>query len=817
MPRIYLNRGWRFTDTFSDDLIRVPMRDGTEVSIPHTVAEVPFHYFDSSVYEKDACYQRTLFAPLSWRGRCVLLTFEAVGHYACVYVNGREVGEHRCGYTAFTIEISDYLSFGRDNLITVRCDSRESINQPPFGHAIDYMTFGGIYRDVYLEVKSPVYMKDVFYQPTLTESPHTNGMSLEMLQSLTMQGKLFSTIELSMEAKKMAQQHRLFVCQFLDNRQISNQPLSVEGKTTTLAGNVHIWDVSNPRVYEIRTEIRLDGETVDTDVRSIGFRDIKVQAKGLFLNGRRLKLRGMNRHQSYPYVGYAMPESMQRLDARILKKELGLNAVRTSHYPQSRYFIDECDRMGLLVFTEIPGWQHIGDAAWKDICVENVKEMVRQYRNHPSVFLWGVRVNESRDCDDLYLRTNEAAHLLDGTRLTGGVRAGKKMHLLEDVYTYNDFSYDGTNAGCEPKGSVSGHLSKPYLISEYNGHMFPTKTFDWEEKRTEHAIRHAAVMDEIAKHDDILGGFGWCMCDYNTHRDFGSGDGICYHGVMDMFRNPKTAAYVYAAQTNRAHVLCVTSSMDIGEHPATTHGKVYIISNADSVRMYKDNVMIKEYRDKSSAFKHLRHGPILVDDYIGEALVRGEKWNKRRAKLAKLLLNQYAIGGNKMTVEGKKALAELALRYHTTMEQLQALYKKYVGDWGAKSSVYRFDAVKDGQVVKSVLKQPVTSKSMAVTVSSKELFERITYDVAAFRIAAVDDNGNVLPYYGEVLRVETAGPIALIGPSLLPFRGGYAGFYVKSCGEPGDAVIRVSAEGLGSHVVKLAVRVAADSCLTNAE
>ena len=807
MPRIYLNRGWRFADTFLTEMITTPMQGGCEVSLPHTIAEVPYHYFDKSAYERDACYQRLLRVPAEWRGKCVLLTFGAVGHYSHVYVNGHLAATHRCGFTAFTVDITGYLGFGTDNLITVRCDSRENPNQPPFGQSIDFLTYGGIYRDVFLDVKSPVHIKDVYYQPTLTESPHTNGMRLEVLTNLKMQGKLVSEIELSEEAKAMAEKRRLFVCQFLDGRQISNQPLSAEGRTTTLAGSVHIWDVSNPKTYEIRTEIRLDGETVDIHTDRIGFREIEIKNKGLFLNGRRLKLRGLNRHQSFPYVGYAMPESIQRYDADILKRELGLNAVRTSHYPQSPYFIDECDRVGLLVMTEIPGWKNIGGSEWRDICVDNAKDMVRQYRNHPSVFLWGVRISDSEDFDALYEQTNEAAHTLDPSRATGGARNRAKMHFLEDVYTYDDFSHNGSNAGCLAKTAVTPNPMKPYLVTAYGGITFPTKSFDWEKRRAEHAIRHARVMDEIAKHDDILGGFGWCFCDYNTHKEFGSGDKICYHGVMDMFRNPKTAAYIYAAQTNRTHVLCVTSSMDAGENPSGARGEVYILTNADSVRMYKNNTLIKEYRTKEALLKHLRHGPILVDDYVGNLLEEKEHLTGRKAKLLKFCLNHTAIHGDKSTAEYKKVMAELSLRYKTTPEEVEALYGKYVGDRGDTSSVYRFDAVKDGQVVKTVIKEPMTSMSMAVQASSRELVEGTTYDVAAFRITATDDNGNILPYYGEALHIETAGPIELIGPAVVPFRGGMTGFYVKSGGERGAAVVRVFSEGLGSHVVKLNVTI----------
>jgi beta-galactosidase len=173
-------------------------------------------------------------------------------------------------------------------------------------------------------------------------------------------------------------------------------------------------------------------------------------------------------------MGYAAPESLQREDARILKEELGCVIVRTSHYPQSQYFVDECDRLGLLVFTEIPGWQHIGDEAWKDQAVENVREMVTQYRNHPSIILWGVRINESLVDDAFYLRTNALAHELDPSRATGGVRYLEKSSFLEDVYTFNDFSHKGDNPGVRPKKNVTPDMSKALLITEHNGHMFPT-------------------------------------------------------------------------------------------------------------------------------------------------------------------------------------------------------------------------------------------------------------------------------------------------------------------------------------------------------
>ena len=179
----------------------------------------------------------------------------------------------------------------------------------------------------------------------------------------------------------------------------------------------------------------------------------------------RVVLRGINRHQSYAYQGYAMPDSLQRLDAQFIKKDLGCNAVRTSHYPQSPAFLDACDELGLLVFTEMPGWQHIGDEAWKAQALQNCREMVCQCRNHPSVFLWGARVNGSPDDEAFYKRTNEAIHRLDPTRPTAGAHIRRREQLLEDVYAYNDYSYRGRGPACEARASVTPDIRRNiYLI-----------------------------------------------------------------------------------------------------------------------------------------------------------------------------------------------------------------------------------------------------------------------------------------------------------------------------------------------------------------
>lgn len=796
MGRIYLNDDWIFEETFDEAMLALEYSSAsmTSVRLPHTCRETPFHYFDESAYQMLCGYRRELEVPDAWRGKRVFLTLEGAAHAAYVYVNGGLVGEHHCGYTAFTVDISQALRFGEQNVLAVKVDSREEQNIPPFGYVIDYMTYGGIYRDVYLEVKHPVHIASEYVQTNISDEVLAgNNIGIaelaEFETELTVAG---------LEEKRG--QNTYTIRRFLalagddekEGRQIAEHWLTdAQTRESYPVQSVLYWSVEQPVLYVLTTQLLENGVVVDENRTRFGFRRAQFREDGFYLNGKKVKLIGLNRHQSYPYVGYAMPESMQRQDADILKYELGCNAVRTSHYPQSHYFVDRCDELGLLVFMEIPGWQHIGDAAWKDQAVENVKDMVRQYRRHTSIILWGVRINESADDEEFYTRTNAAARGLDG-RATGGVRAHKRSQLLEDVYTYNDFVHDGSARGCEPKAKVTSDIHKAYLVSEYNGHMYPTKAFDSEEHRLEHALRHANVLDAVARQADIAGSFGWCMFDYNTHRDFGSGDRICYHGVMDMFRNPKLAAYVYACQQEETQVLAVSSSMDIGEHPGGNRGKIYIFSNAECVRMYKNDVLIKEYRAADSAYPGLKHGPILIDDFVGQELHRNENFAPHQADIIKYALNYVALHGYSHFPAKLIGIAlECLTRYRMKPDELVALYTRYIGNWGRTSTAYRFEAVRGGKVVKCLVKEPMRSAHLSVRVSHTRLLEKNSYDVAQVRIQALDNNDNLLPFCSDPLTFETEGPIALIGPSVVPLRGGMAGVYVRTTGECGSAKLSI--------------------------
>lgn len=809
--RLYLNNDWGYTESYSDAMLNADY-DGSDlksVRLPHTCKETPFHYFDEHIYQMESGYRKVLTATEEWRGKKVLLTIDGAAHESEVFLNGSKIGEHHCGYTAFTMDITEELKVGEDNILVIKVDSREDRNIPPFGFVVDYMTYGGIYRDVYLDINEPVYMKDIFVRTDIS------GEKSEVISQITLNESAERLIIRQSLRKRGDSEYKLLGESAVED----SQNTLAESMSGGLSSNrtfevryqvegVELWDIEHPNLYELKTELVKDGEILDERIDTFGFRKAEFRADGFYLNNKKVKIRGLNRHQSFPYVGYAMPESMQKHDADILKKELGVNAVRTSHYPQSHYFLDRCDEIGLLVFTEIPGWQHIGDDEWKAQAVENVRDMVLQYRNHTSIIIWGVRINESLDDDEFYKRTNAMAHELDPFRATGGVRAHKKSSLLEDVYTYNDFLHDGKTKGCEKKADVTTDMNKAYLISEYNGHMYPTKAYDWEEHRLEHALRHANVLDAAAAEEDIAGSFGWCMFDYNTHKDFGSGDRICYHGVMDMFRNPKLAADIYACEQEEIPVLSLSSSMDIGEHPGCNRGNTYILTNADSVRMYKNDRFIKEYTHENSPYRHLKHGPILIDDFIGDAIEKNENFKPTQAEDIKKALNATARFGLSNLPKSVYLIAvKMMVIYHMKPEQAVTLYNRYIGDWGGESTSYRFEAVKDGKVIKEITKEPATSIRIHAEADHCELVEKNTYDVAAVRIRMLDEFGNQMNFYNGPVILETEGPIEIIGPKVTALQGGMGGTYIKTQGTAGDAIVTIRTSQTEDVQLKFSVTI----------
>lgn len=562
------------------------------VTLPHTNVELPYKDFDDAEYQFISTYRKRFRLPEERAGRRVYLDFDGAMIAATITINGHTFPEHRGGYTPFSFDITDYLDETGDNVLLVHLDSTERPDIPPFGGTVDYLTFGGIYRDVWLRYVEPVHISNVRVR---TPGVLNGSPSVEVDLWLQNQGDSDEDVAVSVEAGgKTAAEAKAVPAG-------GSSQITVELDGADFA----LWTPDNPQLYNCTISLSRDrgANPFDMYETRFGVRHAEFRDDGFYLNGERLFLRGLNRHQTFPYIGAAAPSRLQRRDADIVRYELGCNVVRTSHYPQSPYFLDRCDEIGLLVFEEIPGWQYIGDEDWKSLSLRDVRAMIERDWNHPSIILWGVRINESWDDHDFYKRTNELAHELDPTRQTGGVRFFQGSEFLEDVYTLNDFS----NGVQEPQDT-------PHLITEFNGHMFPTKTYDHDARRVEHAHRHARIQDRALGMGGVSGAIGWCAFDYNTHKEFGSGDRLCHHGVMDIFRLPKYAAYAYATQVppSERPIVHIASNWRMGDVNEGFIEPLTVLSNCEEIEVFIGDTSQGRFQPDRKNYPHLPHPPFRV-------------------------------------------------------------------------------------------------------------------------------------------------------------------------------------------------------------
>jgi beta-galactosidase len=770
------NFDWQFKPSFDSRDLLIEDHMGFElVQIPHQYSLDHLTYVDESMGFRPMCYRKAFVLDTTLRNRRVVFQFEAVAHHAKVYVNQQLICEHLGGYTAFEADATEAILWDSTNWIVVVADGSENPMIPPFGHVVDYLGYHGMYREVTMILTGKNYLENLFVQ-TKEKSSHLYSVSVSVdivcsnPQDFTLQVTLRKADDI--------------VAQF--SRNIIDAQNFVEFDVES----PHLWDIDDPQLYDI--ELKLMKNEVEADVinDTFGFRTFEFTKSGFFLNGIKRNLIGLNRHQSYPYMGYAAVESLQRKDAEILKDVLHVNIVRTSHYPQSKHFIRACDDLGLLVFTELPGWQHIGDEKWRENALSMLEEMIVQYRNHPSILLWGVRINESADHHDFYTTSNALARRLDPSRPTSGVRNFKGSELLENVYAYNDFSHTGDNAGCEDPDKICNNPEVPFIISEHNGHMYPVKSFDNQVLRTSQALRHAKVISDALNYPRVNGVIGWCMNDYQTHKDFGSGDKVCHHGVLDMFRQPKTAAKTYMSQ-QKDIFLDVDSSMSMGDYPSSNMRQVVVFTNCDSVSLYKNDILLGSYDViKKNGFNE----PVIITDFIGNQIRTNEEYSEKIADQIKDVLVSYNRYGMDMPLSKKLLMAKLMTANKLTFEKGASMYTKYVGNWGSESVVYTFVGKRGDEVIECK-RSAVTSKKMSVSFDREALVESDTYDVIAVTCEIADQNDQKLVYFQGAISVSISGQARLIGPSIVSFTGGSAVVYIRSIGKTGEAIVIIESPG----------------------
>ncbi len=734
------NLDWYFCEGFSESRVKEASYEGMEpTQIPHQVKTLSYNYFSHDDTQMISTYAKRFVLSAEAAAKRTLLEFDGVMTYYDLYINGKLVGFHKGGYSRSRFDITEYVHEGQNDLFMM-VDSNERNDIPPFGCVIDYITFGGIYRDVNFYTLEQSYMTDVLFRYDMT------GEDTALCYP-----------EFYVENAGEAYEGEIdYIVAGRDGSELAHfcQKVSVASGTSHImlkkeaVDNIVRWDPENPHMYRIAAQLRKDGVLVDTITDDIGFRTMECRVDGLYVNGRRIIIVGMDRHQSFPYIGYSIGRRAQRRDADLLKK-WGMNTVRTSHYMQSQYFLDRCDEIGLMIFDEIPGWQYIGDAGYKEVVINDVRSMIVADFNHPGIFIWGVRINESDDDDELYTRTNALAHELDPSRSTGGVRYLVGSHLLEDVYTMNDFIHSNAPSDSGGGGGLKNMLRNqqevtrlpykvPYMVTEYMGHTYPTKPFDNEALRDEHARRHAEVLARNLIKNDSLGAIGWCAFDYNTHGDYGAGDKICYHGIFDMFRLPKYAAYIYRTQKDPSEEILLQPASTFSRGDKADYGIMpfMVMTNCDYIEVFMYGKSLG-YFFPSNQFFGLPHPPIEVNVNVNSL------WNA--------VWQDGKIVGY---IDGKP--------------------------------VAEYNFLRDPHL------NGFTAAADDVILSTSEV------DTTRVEVHFVDQLGHDCVYYNGVIAVETEGDIEVIGPKFLAPVGGRIAFWVKTkpTAQDGTAKIWVKAPAL---------------------
>jgi beta-galactosidase len=726
-----INRNWRYrSDVPAGFETREFDDSGFEgIVVPHTNKRLPWHSFDEKSYEFVSAYRRHFTLPPGAKGKHVFVDFEGVMTASTVWINGQKLGEYKGGYTPFSFELTPHLDWSGDNVLAVAVDSTERADIPPFGYEIDYLTFGGIYREVSLRIVPASFIENIFAKPKDVLSAHPSLDVDCFIQRLESSREPLSLdVELRDGDRVVAKS-----TQRVPASAAVAEPVAQSAHLDNL-GSIKLWDLANRNLYSVHVRLLHGKDLLDEDSRTVGFRHAEFTDHGFELNGRVIKLRGLDRHQTFPFVGQAMPGRVQRRDADILRNNLKCNIVRTSHYPQSRHFLDRCDEIGLLVLEEIPGWQHIGDEAWKSIAVDNVRRMIRRDWNHPSIILWGVRINESKDDHDFYTKTNAVAHSLDPTRQTGGIRYFQKSEFLEDVFTMNDFGFP---------------LMPPnhprYLNTEFVGHTYPTKTIDNVERLREHTLRHARIHNQLASNPQYAGGIGWCAFDYNTHGDFGSGDRICYHGVTDIFREPKPAAGFYKSQCDPAEEIVLEPAFHWARGDESIgFTKAVVCSNCDHLKFYIDDKLVIEADPDRKEFAHLPYPLFTVA--LGELFHR---WGDLR-------IEGY--------LQGKQVITR---------------------NFSGKGVDAKFALIPDD------------TKLIADGADTTRVVFRVT-----------DEFGNIRPFADGAVKFDLDGPAEIIGDNPFALIGGTGAIWIRAKEQPGTVRLTAMHPQLGKQEVTFEITVA---------
>lgn len=568
---ILLNNDWNFR--FSHQV-----QKGTEVRVdlPHTWNAQDALSGKIDYKRGIGNYEKNLFIRPEWKGKRLFIRFEGVNNIADVFINRRHIGEHRGGYGAFIFEITGKVEYGKENSILVRVNNGEQLDIMPL--VGDFNFYGGIYRDVHLLITDETCISPLDYA-----SP---GVRLIQDSVSHRYAKVRAIVDLS-NGSSGNQEVELNV-RLLDGRRVVKEGT----KNVNLSGNEvmqqeltfeidqpHLWNGrQDPFLYQAEVTLFRNGQMVDRVTQPLGLRFYRIDPdKGFFLNGKHLPLQGVCRHQDRSEVGNALRPQHHEEDVALML-EMGVNAVRLAHYPQATYFYDLMDKNGIIVWAEIPfvGPGGYNDKGFVDLPAfrangkEQLKELIRQHYNHPSICVWGLfnELTELGDSPVEYIKKlNVLAHQEDTTRpTTSASNQMGDLNFITDAIAWNRYDgwYGGTPADLG-KWLDRMHKDHPKIciaISEYGAgasiyhqqdSLVKTVPTSWWHPENWQTYYHIENWKTISSRPYVWGSFVWNMFDFGAaHRTEGDRPGINDKGLVTFDRKVrKDAFYFYKANWNR--------------------------------------------------------------------------------------------------------------------------------------------------------------------------------------------------------------------------------------------------------------------------
>lgn len=599
---ILLNENWMFR--FSH---QVQFKSEERVNLPHTWNSGDALSGKQDYYRGMGNYTKTLFVKPEWKGKRLFLRFEGVNTIANVFINDVHIGEHRGGYGAFVFEITDKVKYDADNRILVKVNN--ALQQDVMPLVGDFNFYGGIYRDVNLIITDPVNISLTDYA-----SP---GVYLIQNKVTKEQADVKAKVLVSNGSAKV-QPVKVDIKIWEDDKLVQQQDIKVTvdandwattGMDLTIR-NPRLWNGrKDPFMYKAEISLLSEGQIIDRIVQPLGLRYYHVDAeKGFFLNGEHLKLKGVCRHQDRAERGNALYKMHHDEDAAIMV-EMGANAVRLAHYPQATYFYDLMDKYGIVTWAEIPqigpgGYQdqgYINQPSFRENGKEQLKELIRQHYNHPSICFWGL-FNELKTIGDNpteYIEElNDLAHQEDPTRLTTSasfLSYDDDINKVTDVIAWNQyFGWYGGSPSDMGKWQDANHKAHPeykIAISEYGAGASIYHQQDsvkrgiasgWWHPENYQTYYHIGNWKALAERPFVWGSFIWNLFDFGAaHRVEGDRPGINDKGLVTFDRKvKKDAFYFYKANwnteepfvyiTNRRHrdrSLAVTDIMIFSNQP----------------------------------------------------------------------------------------------------------------------------------------------------------------------------------------------------------------------------------------------------------